>query len=332
MQFSNNLNDGLVQTLDRLCSSTINTYPIKNKATDLNESLDWYFSLAFKFGLDWEIDDINNTLPPIDTQNLVSGTNRYKFSSFTEKIINLIHLECLDGSSNGLFLVPETFDTLGSYVGGSASGEIGGMNAQTFQQQYLNAPSGIPTHYIKYGDFVYLRPNPSYSMTSGLKAYFNRAANKFTFSSVTVDATTDTFTATSHGLAANDTVLFETDGTIPTGLTADQQYYVISSGLTANAFKVSITLGGSAVDITNAQTSSNHSFLKTSTSPGIVSTHHIKLCRKAAQVSANNFSNPDEKSKNNALVMQDEKEIQNFFANRSKEIKKRFTPAYQDNR
>lgn len=66
---------------------------------------------------------------------------------------------------------------------------------------------------------------------------------------VTITAATDVFAATAHGLAAGDKVRFRVL-TGATGVTADQVYYVIASGLTANAFKVSATLGGSTIDVT----------------------------------------------------------------------------------
>lgn len=69
----------------------------------------------------------------------------------------------------------------------------------------------------------------------------------------TVDAGTDLFTGTSHGLSAGMAVLFECiDGIMPTGITAATEYYVIASGLTANDFRVSATLGGSTVNVSSA--------------------------------------------------------------------------------
>ena len=62
---------------------------------------------------------------------------------------------------------------------------------------------------------------------------------------------TDTIAYTAHGLSAGDAVVYNNGGgTSATGLTSGTTYYVISSGLTANAFKVSATDGGSTVDIT----------------------------------------------------------------------------------
>jgi hypothetical protein len=55
-----------------------------------------------------------------------------------------------------------------------------------------------------------------------------------------------------HGLAAGNSVCFwPTIGAVlPTPLAEDTEYFVIAAGLTTDAFSVSTTLGGSALDIT----------------------------------------------------------------------------------
>lgn len=71
---------------------------------------------------------------------------------------------------------------------------------------------------------------------------------------LTGDADTDnTIDITGHGLVAGDRITFHTL-TGGVGLTAGTAYYVISSGLTADSFKVSTTSGGSEVDITDNYT------------------------------------------------------------------------------
>lgn len=67
-------------------------------------------------------------------------------------------------------------------------------------------------------------------------------------------ATTDVITLAAHGLLAGDRLRFTTTGTLPAGLSLATTYYVIASGLGANTFKVSATLGGAAVDITDTGT------------------------------------------------------------------------------
>jgi len=62
---------------------------------------------------------------------------------------------------------------------------------------------------------------------------------------------TDTIAYTAHGLLTGDVLVYNNGGgTSATGLTSGTTYYVIETGLTANAFKVSATDGGTTVDIT----------------------------------------------------------------------------------
>lgn len=58
---------------------------------------------------------------------------------------------------------------------------------------------------------------------------------------------------TAHGLVAGQAVVFTTTGALPTGLTAGTTYYVISAGLATDTFRVSATLGGSAVNTSGSQ-------------------------------------------------------------------------------
>lgn len=70
----------------------------------------------------------------------------------------------------------------------------------------------------------------------------------------TADASTDTITSYAHGLTAG-TALYVDDvfaEALPTGLAKTTLYYVSSTGLTANAFRVSLTNGGSVIDITGS--------------------------------------------------------------------------------
>lgn len=70
----------------------------------------------------------------------------------------------------------------------------------------------------------------------------------------TVTAATDLVNATAHGLVAGNRVQFSTDDTPPTPLKEATDYFVLATGLTANAFKVSLIDAGTAVDITDTGT------------------------------------------------------------------------------
>jgi hypothetical protein len=66
----------------------------------------------------------------------------------------------------------------------------------------------------------------------------------------TVNVSTEVFTANGHGLSNGDEVQFITTDTLPAGLSINTTYHVITS--TTNTFQVEATLGGGAIDITNA--------------------------------------------------------------------------------
>lgn len=68
-----------------------------------------------------------------------------------------------------------------------------------------------------------------------------------------VDAiATDLIQSNGHGLTTDDRVFVRAvmGETLPTGLSITTLYFVLASGLTTDAFKLSTTSGGSAVDIT----------------------------------------------------------------------------------
>lgn len=61
------------------------------------------------------------------------------------------------------------------------------------------------------------------------------------------------FSLTAHGFTVGSVLYFSTTGALPTGLTAGTAYYIISAGLTADAFEVSTTINGSAVNTSGSQ-------------------------------------------------------------------------------
>lgn len=82
--------------------------------------------------------------------------------------------------------------------------------------------------------------------------------NRFAFQDVcTFNSGLDEVQTTfSHGLSNNDVVRFVEGGTLPSELSEDTDYYVISSASTS--FQVSLTLGGSAISLTGTGTPTNY--------------------------------------------------------------------------
>lgn len=90
------------------------------------------------------------------------------------------------------------------------------------------------------------------SDTANSDASYENAGKDGVTKTVTADAGLDTLNATAHGFVDNDRVLIASSGTLPGGLFASIAYYVVSA--TANAFKVSRSRGGSAINITSTGT------------------------------------------------------------------------------
>ena len=59
-------------------------------------------------------------------------------------------------------------------------------------------------------------------------------------------------TWTGHSCIAGRRVRFSTTGTLPSGITAGKIYYVLSTGLTANTFRISEERGGTAINTSSA--------------------------------------------------------------------------------
>lgn len=91
-------------------------------------------------------------------------------------------------------------------------------------------------------------------LTAGTVYYvtsFGLSSNNFRVSSQSTNPTFtvsgNTFTSNGHGLTANTPIVFASTGTMPGNLSASTVYYVLSSNLTTNTFRVSTSVGGSAV-------------------------------------------------------------------------------------
>lgn len=83
--------------------------------------------------------------------------------------------------------------------------------------------------------------------TTKFKFYPGKQTPNPTYKVFTADSSTDTLTSTAHGYANGTQVFFA--GSLPAPLEAGKIYYVISSA--TNTFQVSLTSGGSAIDLTS---------------------------------------------------------------------------------
>lgn len=148
------------------------------------------------------------------------------------------------GTNAGTGASPEA--TGGSYArqavtwGAAASGQKTGSSATlTF-----DVPAGT---YAFFGMYNALTGN-----TSNYRGFipFGGATALKGFASVDTTLTNDQLLSVGHGMADGDRVILSPvfAETLPTGLTEGAVYYVVASA--TNTFKVALTAGGAAVDIT----------------------------------------------------------------------------------
>lgn len=83
---------------------------------------------------------------------------------------------------------------------------------------------------------------------------FRATQNRKELSSISVNAGTPTFSLSCHGYSAGTKLIFTGGTTVPCGLTLNTIYYVISAGLTTDAFQVSATDGGSSISVSGTAT------------------------------------------------------------------------------
>jgi Flp pilus assembly protein TadG len=86
----------------------------------------------------------------------------------------------------------------------------------------------------------------------------------------TVTASGSTFTKTSHGLTAGTALAFKSTGNLPTGLSANTAYYILSgsTNLKTDSFKVSTSTNGTAVSVSGGSGTLSYVVLSKTSSAG----------------------------------------------------------------
>lgn len=308
MYLSGKLNKGLAEKMDRKCGTNASSYPLVDKISDINSALERYFFL----GLGFNVDDTNYTAQKTNTKTVTGAVGYYKISSLSDEAINILKVSVVDSvTGKETNLIEESLESLGD----------------TLTNIYTLSGAGTPTHFLRLGDFIYFRQIPASDYS--IRFIYERASKRFAFKAFTVTiASPGVFTSTAHGLAIGDTVTLSTDGILPTGLTAGNIYYVVSAGFTVDAFEISATLGGTAINTSGSQ-SGNHSFIKVNQEPGIPETFHDFLWHYASlQYCLDKALAQKEDLKQ--LVAVDELAIKNYFVYLNKDTRQSMTPSIED--
>ena len=159
---------GTVQEINDICNSDNNSYPIESKTRRVNAALDRFFTLAFDTAGLWPYDDTNWNTEPIQTINIVSGTQSYDLGTFTSEIINILRVELYNSAA------ATTANVLDRLKRDSISDSLTSYTV-----------SGIPSQYDLIGQNIWLYPKPNYSCTNGLKIYMERNKSAFLYTDTT---------------------------------------------------------------------------------------------------------------------------------------------------
>lgn len=134
-------------------------------------------------------------------------------------------------------------------------------------------PNWYSSRFIKNGTRTFLYNGSEYSYSGGettdTLTGVAGISGGTTIGTATISlASPAVISATAHGLAIGDPVRFTTSGALPTGISAGIVYYVITAGFGVNAFEISLTPAGSAVNTSGSQ-SGIHTLIKAAVFPAV---------------------------------------------------------------
>jgi len=154
----------------------------------------------------------------------------------------------------------------------------------------VNLSGGGTTDFGTYGLMADgYSPKPLYTGSARIANYGAARLEK----TVTIDTATDLFGCVAHGLLTGDQVTLKaSQGALPTGLAANTTYFVIASGLTVDAFKVSATAGGTALDMSGSATGTYQFIRQGVTELDVISFSANRLGRQIKYPSAGSLGSP----------------------------------------
>lgn len=165
MQFSDNAGkSGLIEDTTFLLGIDVNGYPIEERTRNINNRYAMILPIIFSSYGGWQFIDDNTsdttTGVPYADQNLTSGTSLYQLptAALTVKGVSIL-------------------------TSGGSRQNLTGISFEEYQQvggDATNTTNAAPSRYMLQGDILRMVPTPNYSVTNGLRVYFDQAAYQFT--------------------------------------------------------------------------------------------------------------------------------------------------------
>lgn len=162
MDFSNTTTlGGLVEEIDFLCGTNATSYPLKEKARNVNRWAYRVVTWIYRATSRWQFDDSNHTTLPVATTTLVASQADYQLPS---DLLKIERVEVLDNDGNYHKLKPID------------SADVPGALSE------FKETDGLPQYYDMLGDSINLYPAPAaadVTTSLGLKLHFLREIDVF---------------------------------------------------------------------------------------------------------------------------------------------------------
>lgn len=176
LQFSDTTNlNGIVELIDANCGTNSTSYPLKQKARDVNLAALNLMMLAIQAEGRFQIDDTNHTADPVLTADLVENQRDYHFTVDEQSNIILDIYKVMVKDSAGIWIELKKIDQQ------SPDSATNPVRAMLSGQDI----AGTPDRYDKSWNGIFLEPVPNYSWRTGtegeqgLKLWVNREHSYF---------------------------------------------------------------------------------------------------------------------------------------------------------
>jgi hypothetical protein len=197
--------NGIIQAEERLVYSgdygriSGNTKELAHWTVRNNQALSRVAILMMKYQDAWQFDDWNNTGVSTATENIASGTREVALTN-PQDVLFITKVMIKQDTTTTDWTLLRPID----------------IRSQDAIRLIENSPTnvGIPTRYEKNGKYIILDPTPNYTVTAGLKYYYQRSPHLFVVGDTTAVAGIPSLFDQLIPLYATD--MYATENTNPT--------------------------------------------------------------------------------------------------------------------
>lgn len=179
MDFSNTTTkDGIIQQIEFWigkgdASISGDSTLLKIITARVNEAFSRLMPLVLSYCDKPRWDDTNHTDHPIATFDLVSGQNDYSLTTDDNglNVLNVTHVEILQSATATQYITLQRMTV-------DHENALAAMAPNS-------SDTGVPTHFLEKGKYIFLFPEPNYNATNGVRVFFERDPSYFASTNTT---------------------------------------------------------------------------------------------------------------------------------------------------